>query len=240
MNPLTTIESILDSIFGFVFGRPFDLQMIIAIGMIFGVGYLIGKLTKNLSFFGVIGIIILGSFAYDLLKFARPAYVWVFIIGILVHHGGLWYRSMTWARGIGDFVFATRYRKAFEDIRRREAELDELEKRLRAQARANARTTSESDTQKRWREQAQTRSGGTSSSSAGSSGGSGYSARNDSAREDYLRTMGLKPQSQYSTDELKKAYRKRARETHPDLGGSTSDFQQVANAYEWLLRNQGG
>jgi len=33
--------------------------------------------------------------------------------------------------------------------------------------------------------------------------------------------------------ELKKAFRKRAQETHPDHGGSSQDFQKVKSAYEF-------
>lgn len=128
---------------------PLRVETIVTISVIFGLGYFVGKLTKNLSFFSVIGIIILGTITYDLIRFAPAIFIWLFILGILVNHGSLWYRSLTWARSFGDFVFATRYRKAFEDIRRREAELDELEKRLRAQARANSRPSGDSDTQQK-------------------------------------------------------------------------------------------
>lgn len=34
---------------------------------------------------------------------------------------------------------------------------------------------------------------------------------------------------------LKKAYRRKAAETHPDKGGSAEDFQLVKEAYEYLL-----
>ena len=34
---------------------------------------------------------------------------------------------------------------------------------------------------------------------------------------------------------LKKAYRRRAAETHPDKGGNAEDFQLVKEAYDYLL-----
>lgn len=35
-------------------------------------------------------------------------------------------------------------------------------------------------------------------------------------------------------DQIKRAYRRRARETHPDKGGSASDFEPITKAYETL------
>lgn len=215
------------------------------LAVVYGVGYAFGSYTKNLNPLKIVGLVIVGLIIYSALKDAIPTFAWVFIFGVATHHTSLLWRAGRWARSFGDFIFATRYRKAFEDIRRREAELDELEKQLREQAKAQSRSEtnskSESTTQQQWREQAKARKGGsgeTSGSSSGSTGGSGYSASNNSTRDEYLRTMGLNPKSQFSADDLKRAYRKRARETHPDLGGSTSAFQQVSGAYEWLLKNQ--
>jgi len=38
----------------------------------------------------------------------------------------------------------------------------------------------------------------------------------------------------YTQDELKAAYRRRAKETHPDAGGDESAFKEVAEAYRTL------
>lgn len=45
----------------------------------------------------------------------------------------------------------------------------------------------------------------------------------------------LKIDGSYDEASLKKAYRRRAAETHPDKGGSAEDFQLVKEAYEYLL-----
>lgn len=47
--------------------------------------------------------------------------------------------------------------------------------------------------------------------------------------------LPLDPWKNYSKDELKRAYRKRAKETHPDLGGTESAFRDLTSSYEWLL-----
>ena len=39
----------------------------------------------------------------------------------------------------------------------------------------------------------------------------------------------------FEVSDLKKAYRRKAVETHPDKGGTTEDFQLVNAAYEFLL-----
>ena len=45
-------------------------------------------------------------------------------------------------------------------------------------------------------------------------------------------TLGLEPGSDH--EEIKKAYRQRALETHPDRGGEASAFRAVQKAYEKL------
>ncbi len=47
--------------------------------------------------------------------------------------------------------------------------------------------------------------------------------------------LGVKPGA--SQDEIRTAYRQRARETHPDAGGSADEFQKVKWAYDQLTAN---
>lgn len=53
--------------------------------------------------------------------------------------------------------------------------------------------------------------------------------------ENYYETLGVSKES--SSDEIKKAYRKKALEFHPDKGGSEEMFKKVTEAYE-ILSNE--
>ena len=49
-------------------------------------------------------------------------------------------------------------------------------------------------------------------------------------RPDFMVTLGLAPP--YAIEDVKQAYRERARETHPDRGGSTAAFAAIHEAFE--------
>jgi hypothetical protein len=57
--------------------------------------------------------------------------------------------------------------------------------------------------------------------------------------EDYVskeeQVLGLKRSS--SQEEIKKAFREKAMETHPDKGGDPAEFRKVREAYEVLTRD---
>jgi DnaJ-class molecular chaperone len=48
--------------------------------------------------------------------------------------------------------------------------------------------------------------------------------------------LGLDPRKPWNPDEVKAAYRKAAKRSHPDAGGSTVEFIAVQNAWEWLRK----
>ncbi|KAH8613933.1 DnaJ domain [Trypanosoma vivax] len=60
----------------------------------------------------------------------------------------------------------------------------------------------------------------------------GVAMRFSSEGKDYYKILGVSQSA--SPSEIKKAYRKRALETHPDQGGNKEDFAEVAEAYECL------
>ena len=47
-------------------------------------------------------------------------------------------------------------------------------------------------------------------------------------------TLGLSSGQSYTPDEIKAAWRKMAKKTHPDTGGSKAAFIAVVNAYNYL------
>lgn len=96
------------------------------------------------------------------------------------------------------------------------------------QGQNNSRTQSKSSGQNRRR--------GTSGKSQGSSQSqsSAQSKPTFTLRDQHLQTLGLRPGQTYSAAEIKAAWRKRAKETHPDAGGSKAAFIAVVNAYNSL------
>jgi molecular chaperone DnaJ len=52
------------------------------------------------------------------------------------------------------------------------------------------------------------------------------------SKRDYYEILGI--QKTASAEEIKKAYRKKSMETHPDRGGNEDEFKEIAEAYEIL------
>jgi hypothetical protein len=50
------------------------------------------------------------------------------------------------------------------------------------------------------------------------------------SRPDYMILMGLNPP--YALEDIQAAYREKAKQTHPDRGGSVADFEKLQAAYE--------
>lgn len=58
--------------------------------------------------------------------------------------------------------------------------------------------------------------------------------QNLSVRDQHLVTLGLSPGKSYTPDEIRTAWRRMAKKTHPDAGGSMAEFISVVNAYNYL------
>ncbi len=231
--------------------------------VVYFTGKFVGKLTVRPNIWKFLLLCYLGLFLFPNLRNAGPIIGGLFLLGFFSAHIRSIPSILSWAGGIGDFFFALRYRRAFEDIRRREQELEEDQRRARAQARGTQQ--GESDAQRQWRreqeaerarkaeeaarqKQGQGSSGGTTQEKArhgdeqksnGRTSGTGYSSPPpDDLRAKHLRTLGLDPRKTWNPDEVKAAYRRAAKRSHPDAGGSTVEFIAVQNAWEWLRMNK--
>lgn len=59
-----------------------------------------------------------------------------------------------------------------------------------------------------------------------------YSQLNTKDNYELFKILGIKPTTDWG--EIKKAYRAKAKETHPDVNGNEEEFEKVQNAYEKL------
>lgn len=222
--------------------------------ILFFVGRIFGKLTKNIRLWKILVLGYFALFLYAPVRDAGPILGGIFIAGMLSNHISTFFSVLRWAGNLGDVLFAFRYRSAYEDIRRREQELEERERRLREAELRQAYQQQEQGQRARagWQQEAkgfrQKPEDKTQSRSSGSrkSGGSQRQEKKQRSKTSYtpppqsdvrarhLETLGLKSGRDYSPDEIKKAYRRKVMKVHPDAGGSQVEFIAVQNAYEWL------
>ena len=235
----------------------FNPVLLVLFLLIFFLGKFIGKLAVRPNIWKILALLYVGLLLFQPLRDSGPLIGGVFLLGVLSSHTALIFNILGWARNLGDVIFALRHRRAFDDIRRREQELDERERAFRAEeARFRREQGKESQEQHGWRDEAKrrrkTKTNEKSSGSAGGrSSGSGssqnrssergqQSARQQSSpkdeRDGYLIILGLRPGRSYTREDYKRAYRRKAKNTHPDGGGSQSAFIAVGEAYGWLQK----
>lgn len=231
-------------------GMKLTPETMIVLGFFFALGWLFGKLTTRIGVIKGILLAIFGSVALAVLSITPGVVVFFFIAGVLTNHGPLLARVIYWAQDIADIFYALQYRQAFEDIRAEEARMEEELRQARAEAYFRAHARGDSSTQDRWRKssgrsqenpragekaKAGDGAGGQKESPRGSAGGAKpRRPPSEPLRDRYLQTLGLKPGEDYSPEEIKKAYRNRAKETHPDAGGNAQEFMAVRAAWKAL------
>jgi hypothetical protein len=226
-------------------------QLLLLLVLWFFIARFIGRLTVRLSWWKIIlGLLIFPAIFPELLSLS-PALILIFFAGILSNHTRLILDVFAWSQSLGDMVYAFRYRSAFEDIRRREEELEARERAFRAeQARRQHEQGKESESQTRWREEAKRErakppppGGGRGEDSRASQQKTAKPETPKTApppndiRAQHLKTLGLDPRKSYAKTELKTAFRKATMKAHPDTGGSSEAMRQVLAAYDWLLKN---
>ena len=240
-----------------VTGMKLTLETLIFLGFIFMLGWLFGKLTRRI---GIIKGILLGIFGSAVLAFLSVApgvFVITFLAGVLTNHGPILARVIFWAQDLADFFYALKYRRAYEDIRAEEAKVEEELRNARAEAYKRAHAFGDSSSQERWRKSS-TSDGDKASQGEGFASSDEEKATNDEkseasaasfesaeqtktrspsqdpVRRRHLEVLGLDASGEYTQDEIKKAYRKRAKETHPDAGGDAQEFIDVRAAWKAL------
>ena len=211
----------------------FSIGNFIVLGLFFLSGFYFGKLTKKLSILKVLLALLIGSQIYLFLVNAHFLIIWAFLLGVLANHAKLIYRAYYWAYDLKDVLFALKHRTAFDDIRRREEELEDRIRQFRNEQKEfykQSSTNEPNNTHSNRQERAQ-------KSKPQSHDKSKPKPRHDDIRGKHLRTLGLDPMQNYNSEQIRKAYRAMAKKTHPDTGGSKATFIEVMKAYEWLQQS---
>ena len=114
-------------------------------------GWFYGRLTKRFGMFRTSLAVILGLYAYMIFWSNGYSGLRLFLLGVLLNHVPLLVRIALWARSLGDWWFALRHRRSFEDIRAQE-EMDT--DASAAKRRAYHQTGQDNAQQSAWRAQA--------------------------------------------------------------------------------------
>lgn len=133
--------------------NPLFLAFLLAV---FFLGKFAGVLTKRVSWWKLLILAYLAVFLFEPLRDAGPIIGALFVLGFLTKHTGTIWGIVSWAGGLGDIVFALRYRRAYDDIRGREQELEAREQRLRDAERRQAAQAQQQKSQSRtgWQQEA--------------------------------------------------------------------------------------
>jgi len=222
------------------------------------IGYTVGN-SKNFNFwkFVLIALITLPMIS----QFnSGETYLFVmiggFVVGFLLPYA---YVLRGFSGSISDFINAIRYHDAYEDIKRKEEEVEELRRKYEQaqresnQSKFNEEQAKRREDSKRYRDQQKqeqkteddNQNYQKEKTSSNSSYDSQQSSNNiqESVKRDYLLILGLDPDKHYSHQEVKKAYRRMANKVHPDKHPHASEpekqkmaekFKEVKKAYEWL------
>lgn len=230
----------------------FNPALLVLLLVLYFAGKLLGKLSVRMNIWK---FLLLAYFAIFLIQPLRDA-GWfiggVFLLGFFSNHIRRLPDILMWAESIGDIYRAYKYRHAYDDLRAWERERAEQERRAREEA--SRQNTGQSSRQNAWRDEAKRHRNqdfAQGNEHDRERGGYGYSADNDHARfgpsvkpsgkrnddplrRAHLQTLGLDPNKDYSQRDIKKAFNRRALETHPDHGGNTDEHIRVKAAWEWL------
>ncbi|MBL7005107.1 MAG: DnaJ domain-containing protein [Gammaproteobacteria bacterium] len=212
-----------------------DISIYIFLAVIlFSFGYIAGNARHfNLWKFLILVILTL-SFVN---QFGQTKAYWItmfvsFVFGYLVPYAHVF---EGFGESLSNFINNIRYKDAFEEIKRKEEEIEELRRQYEQTKRDNYKENREQE-QKRRKQKYDERDKKNKSEKSSSS--------SDTKRDHYLKILGLEPDNEYSFKEYKNAYRKQASKYHPDRYQDEAvkkvmeeKFKEVAEAFQWLAFN---
>ncbi|MCW8830972.1 MAG: J domain-containing protein [Gammaproteobacteria bacterium] len=211
--------------------------------MMVAFGYIAGN-SKNFNFakmalLGLFLIPFITEFNYG--KAQLLTMLVAFIIGYLLPYAHI-------LEGLGDSISdainALRYRDAYEDIRRKEAEVEEMRRQYEQTQREGNRQKQEQAQQRRQEQSQDYREKQQRKKKSEQTNNKHQSTYQDSTMGRYHMILGLDPDKKYSFDDIKKAYRRKASKYHPDKyhgksswGEMNEKFKEISAAYQWLAIN---
>ena len=231
----------------------FSIFIFLSVLMV-AIGYIASN-SRDLNFWKIalLGLILIPVF--EQFSFSKPHLITIviaFIVGYLLPHA----RALEGiSQAISDAINAIRYKDAYEDIKRKEAEVEELRRQYEQAKREANREKQEQEQNRRQRESSnyqksqqkkKHQSSGQQRSSKQKqekSHTSQQSGRRESEKQRYLRILGLDPNGNYSSQEIKNAFRKQVSKYHPDKHHGKGEsvwkemnerFKEIKDAYEWL------
>ena len=212
-----------------------------------GFGYAAGN-SRNFGFFKLVLLLVFivpFMISLSISKTHSMVMLVSFLVGYFLPYS---YLLRPLSEGLSDFVNNIRYRDAYDDIRKKEEEIEELRRKYeKDQSRSKANDERKEEArQKRQRDyenfrQRQGNSGDGDESQSEQSNTQEFTKSPDARRNHYLKVLGLEPNREYSQAEIKKAFRRMAAKYHPDKHQGKSDavvremearFREVVEAFE--------
>jgi len=175
-----------------------------------------------------------------------------FLVGYLLPYA---YLLEGFGEAISDAINAFRYRDAWEDIKRKEAEVEKLRGEYEKARKQENGQKREQEFQKRKQQSQEYRKSQQGKSEQKQQSSEEQKSKQEreqqssqqharSTKEKYLRVLGLDPDKEYTLNDIKKAFRKLIKEHHPDPNKSnnaddltrekTKKTQEINETFGWL------
>lgn len=231
----------------------FSIFIFLSVLMV-AIGYIASN-SRDFNFWKIalLGLILIPVF--EQFGFSKPHLITIviaFIVGYLLPHA----RALEGiSQAISDAINAVRYKDIYDDLKKKEAEVEELRRQYEQAKREANREKQEQERNRRQRESSnyqksqqkkKQQSSGQQRSSKQKQDKSytgQQSASGGSEKQRYLKILGLDPNGKYSSQEIKKAWRKQTSKYHPDRHFRKGEkaweemnerLKEINHAYAWL------